>query len=456
MLTASIRLCLKGLLLPLIVSSFSALSQTSSLDKYVEQGLHNNLVLQQKNVDVEKAYYSLKTAESVFLPTINLEGSYQTGAGGRNIALPLGDLMNPVYASLNQLLGNEKYLPVKNVEQAFLPTNFYDAKIRASVPILDVNLKYNRIIEAQKVKLETLNVDMFKLELVQDIKVAYYNYLSALKAVSIYESSLSRANENKRTNERLLKNGKGLPSYVLRSQSEVEVINAHITEAKKTVENSMLYFNFLLNRDGSEPIDAPSSLDRALEDAVSLIGLQPGVANRPELKALNELAELNGTVIKMNKSFATPKVNAFLDFGAQAQDFEFNKKSHYYIGGVQLTVPLFNGKRNLYKIEQSKLDKKKVELNIVNTSQQLTLAATTTKNNLIAVFESYKSSLKSLEFASSYQRLIERGFKEGVNTFIEDIDARDVLTSAQLQVSINQYKVLVAAAKFERETALIK
>jgi hypothetical protein len=52
--------------------------------------------------------------------------------------------------------------------------------------------------------------------------------------------------------------------------------------------------------------------------------------------------------------------------------------------------------------------------------------------------------------------LIDRGFKEGVNTFIEDIDARNLLTSAQLQVSINQYKVLVAATKFERETALIK
>jgi outer membrane protein len=450
------RLSLKGLLLPLVFCFFNAVAQTSSLDKYVQEGLRNNLVLQQKNLDVKKAYYSLKTAESVFMPTINLESSYQSGAGGRNIALPLGDLMNPVYNSLNQLLGSEKYQPVKNVEQAFLPSNFYDVKVRASIPIVDAGLKYNRVIEAQKTNLENFDVQIFKLELVQEIKVAYYNYLSAIKTVSIYESSLTLANENRRTNERLLKNGKGLPSYVLRSQSEVEVINAHITEAKKTAENAMLYFNFLLNRPSQEIIDTSFSLGKEFESALSLMGLEPDVSKRPELKALNKVVELNGTIIKMNKSFAVPKLNAFLDFGAQSQAFAFNNKSLYYIGGIQLSVPLFNGKRNLYKIQQSELDKKNATLSLDHISKQLTLAATTIKNNLIAVQQSYQSSVKSLEFAASYQRLIERGFKEGVNTFIEDIDARNLLTSAQLQVSINQFKVLIAAAKFERETASIK
>jgi outer membrane protein len=359
----------EGLLLPLVFCWFNVVAQRSSLEKYVQEGLRNNLVLQQKNLDVKKAYYSLKTAESLYMPTINLESSYQSGAGGRNIALPLGDLMNPVYNSLNQLLGSEKYLPVKNVEQAFLPSNFYDVKVRASISIVDAGLKYNRVIEAQKAKLENFDVEIFKLELVQDIKVAYYNYLSALRTVSIYESSLTLANENKRTNERLLKNGKGLPSYVLRSQSEVEVINVNITEAKKVVENSLLYFNFLLNRPSQEIIDTSFTLGKEFESAFSSMGLEPDVSKRPELKALNEVVELNGTIIKMNKSFAVPKLNAFLDFGAQSQAFAFNSKSLYYLGGIQLTVPLFNGKRNLYKIQQSQLDKKNAALSLEHTSQ---------------------------------------------------------------------------------------
>ncbi|MCW3106035.1 MAG: cobalt-zinc-cadmium resistance protein CzcA [Segetibacter sp.] len=454
--TLFIRLRLTGFLLPLIFGFLITSAQKSALDKYVQEGLSTNLVLQQKNLDVRKAYYSLKSAESLFLPTVNFEGSYQSGVGGRNIALPMGDLMNPVYTKLNQLLGNEKFSQIKNVEQDFLPNNFYDAKIRTSIPIVNTDLKYNRKIESQKADLQTYEVNIYKLELVQNIKVAYYNYLSALKVVNIYESALILANENKRTNEQLFKNGKGLPSYILRSQSEIEAINAHITEAKKAAENSVLYFNFLLNRNNDDIIDVSFNLEKEFNDAISLRGLEPDVSKRPELNALTEVVQLQGTIIKMNEKFRAPKISGFLDIGAQARSFNFNTQSPYYFAGVQVNIPIFNGKRNLYKIQQSRLDKKSSEIRLDLTSQQLTLAASTIKNNLIAIYQSYKSSLKSAEFSSSYQRLIERGFKEGINTFIENVDARNLLTSAQLQVSLNQYKVLIAAACFEHEIALIK
>lgn len=452
------RLGLAGLLLPLFSISYSAKSQGSQLDKYIEEGLKNNLVLQQKDIALKKALYSLKTAESLFLPSINFQGSYQTGEGGRSIALPIGDLMNPVYRTLNQLTSasSEKFAPIQNVDQDFLPYNFYDAKLRATVPIINAALKYNRQIESQKAELQSYEVEIYKQELTKNIKLAYYNYLSALKAISIYESALVLANENRRTNERLLANGKGLPSYVLRSQSEIENIGAKITESKKAAENAALYFNFLLNRKSADGIDTAHNATKEFENAVALIAIDVDASKRTELKALEDVIDLHATVVKMNERFRTPKLNAFVDLGTQAQGFKFNGQSRYYFAGVQLDVPIFNGKRNLYKIQQSHLDKKNAEIDLDYTRQQLSLAASSAKNNLVSVYQSYQSSLKSLESALSYQRLIERGFREGINTFIEDIDARNLLTSAQLQVNINQYKVLIAAANLERETASLK
>ena len=94
------RFCLTVILSPLLFSSFRICAQTNSLDKYIHAGQENNLVLQRKNVDVKKAWYSLKNAESLFLPTVSFQGSYQTGAGGRSISLPVGELINPVYTTL--------------------------------------------------------------------------------------------------------------------------------------------------------------------------------------------------------------------------------------------------------------------------------------------------------------------------------------------------------------------
>jgi hypothetical protein len=90
------------------------------IDKYVEIGIKNSIVLQQKNISLDKAVYSLKEANSLFFPSINLKGDYQSGEGGRQIAIPLGDMLNPVYGTLNQLTMSNSFPQISNVE-----TNFF-------------------------------------------------------------------------------------------------------------------------------------------------------------------------------------------------------------------------------------------------------------------------------------------------------------------------------------------
>ena len=155
----------------------------------------------------------------------------------------------------------------------------------------------------------------------------------------------------------------------------------------------------------------------------------------------------------MNRQFAVPKLGGFVDLGSQSEGFHFNDNTRYYMIGLQLDIPIFTGNRNNFKIKQSNLDLKNAELNASLVAQQLNLSAKTAQNNLKAVYQTYQSSLKQFEAASSYQRLIEKGYKAGTNSFIETIDARNQYTSAQLLVNINRYKVLSAMADVERETA---
>ncbi|RYG17103.1 MAG: TolC family protein, partial [Chitinophagaceae bacterium] len=110
------------------------------LDEYVVEGFKNNIVLQQKSISLEKAQYALKTAKSLFLPTVAFSTTCSTADGGRNIPLPLGDLLNPVYSTLNQLTATNKFPLMENQSINFLPKNYYDAKVRTTVPILNTDL----------------------------------------------------------------------------------------------------------------------------------------------------------------------------------------------------------------------------------------------------------------------------------------------------------------------------
>ncbi|HEU5289308.1 MAG TPA: TolC family protein [Cyclobacteriaceae bacterium] len=423
------------------------------LDEYISIGLQNNLVLEQKNISLERALLSLKIARGRFMPSVGLQGNYTTGEGGRSITFPVGDMLNPVYSTLNQLTGSDQFPQIENVRQNFFPKNFYDAKVRASMPLFNTDLVYNKKIIQQQVLLKQFEIDIYKRELVRDIKIAYFSYLSAREGMGIYESALTRAQEGKRVNESLLANGKGLPAYVLRSQSEIETIRAHQTDAERQAENAKLYFNFLLNRDNQSEIDGNFDPNLLLVQIPELLTQETDTRRREEIKQVQTLKDINSDALKMNQLFWSPRVSGFLDLGAQGENMTYNSQSNYYLLGFLVEVPLFAGFTNKNKIEQSRLDIKSADLTYTLTNRQLDTGKDFAMNKLITSYQNYLSAQKQLEAAQSYQKLIDKGYKEGVNTFIESIDARNQLTSAQFQVNINQYNVLIAEAGLERETA---
>lgn len=439
--------------LPYSGSQAQVVAEKNPLEVYIAEGLKNNIVIQQKGISLEKALLSLQTAKSLFLPSVAFQMNYQTADGGRNIPLPLGDLLNGAYATLNQLTNSQNFPQLENQSITFLPKNFYDAKLRTTVPVINSDIIYNKKISGQQVVLQEYEVETYRRELVKNIKSAYFNYLTALNAVGIYQSTINLANEGKRVNEKLLENGKGLPAYVLRANSEIAAAQAQLTQAKQQVENAKLYFNSLLNRPGGSPIDTAYNADAGLIHASVQLKDEKGAAAREELKSLQQGIRINETVVKMNKSYWIPKLSGFLDLGSQAEGWKYNDQSRYYLAGLQLDLPIFAGNRNQQKVKQADLDVRNAQLNLDLVKQQLELSSSVAHNNLKGAWETYRSAQVQLEAAESYQRLIERGFRAGTNTYIETVDARTQLTSARMAVLINKYNVLAASAALERETA---
>jgi outer membrane protein len=433
----------------LLVLSAATISEAQTLEDYVQEGLKNNLVLQQKNVTLQQAQHSLRIAKSYFLPTVNVLADYTSGEGGRSIGIPVGDLLNPVYASLNEMTQGDAFPQVENVNQNFFPKNFYDAKIRTSIPLVNTDLLINRSIQGQQLMLRQYELDVYKRQLVLDIKTAYYNHLAALSAIKIYESALTLVQKNVEINESLLRNGKALPANVLRSRSELERVKADVNDARNQLSNTRQYLNFLLNRDLNQEVVTTSSLG-----SIPLTDTASNMTNkREEIQMIKTVQQINNSSLQMSRLSRLPKVNAFLDLGTQAQDWKYDNDSRYYLVGVQLSIPVFQGFRNDITIRQNKLEIQKTEHHLKNTSKQLEMAMAISKNQLQTSIQNFHAAQEQLKSAQSYFNLIEKGYKEGVNSLIEFLDARNQLTSSQLQLNLRQLEVLTAEAHLERETA---
>lgn len=430
----------------------SVQAQDDVLKNYIQHGLDSNLIIQQKNLSLQKALNGLDVAKSLYLPAVNADVTYTEAQGGRSINLPVGDLLNPVYNTLNALTQSANFPTIENQKINFLPRNYYDAKIRTSMPLINTDLGHNKNIKRSQVILQENEIEIYRRELVKQIKESYYNYNMALQVVDIYRSSLNLANEGLRMNQKLIEAGKGLPAYLIRSQTEIVQVEAQIVNAEQQVKNAKVYFNALLNRSAEAEIIVSAAVfgidELANKDLISLSYL-----NREEIKSLETNIEIQQSLYKMNKQFLIPKVNAFLDLGSQAEGLKFNNDSRYFIVGAQLQMPIFNGNRNRLKIQESKIDIAEAKNRLAQAEQQLNMAVEVAKNEVIGANKNYQQAKVQLEAAGTYQRLIQKGFLAGVNTYIETIDARNQYTSAKLALNINEYRLLIALAKLERESA---
>lgn len=436
----------------LLVMPFACiLGQKSILDEYIELGFQQNIVVQQKLISAEKALLSLQSAQSLYQPTFAFQGGYQTGEGGRSISFPVGDMLNPVYATLNQLTKSSAFPQIANVETNFFPRNFYDVKLTSVMPIYNRDISINKEIQSQTLGIQKADIQVYKRELVKNIKTAYLNYLMAHKAIGIYQNGLLLAQEGKKINEKLLANGKGLPAYILRSENEVVQMASQLSEAEKQAESAKMYFNFLLNRELQTEIKTNFDEQEALD--ILKKNQMADADQREELGMLKQAISLQQSVVKMNESFYLPKLNGYLNLGSQSSNWDFNQKSTYYLLGMQLDIPIFSGKRNLNKIKQSAMDVDMAKKSLDLTSKQVSLALQIAQKNLTQTWVAFRASQKQIDVANTYQKLIDKGYKEGVNTYIETLDARSQWTNAHLALNINQFKILIAAAQVEREAA---
>ena len=434
----------------LALSGFSNVGfAQQQLDKYIQYGLVNNESIKQQQFLLEKNLNALKEAKSLFLPNVSFNGGYTLAGGGRTVDVPIGDLLNPVYSTLNQLTAGNNFPQVKNQNILLNPDNFYDVKLHTIYPIINAELVYNKKIKSQQYDLQKIEIDVYKRELAKEIKIAYYNYLQATEAIQIYENALLLVKENERINTSLFNNDKVNRTAVIRSTNEVTKISAQLNTGKQTQANAKAWFNFLLNQALTTEV-----LTDPINDIpdVSIVN-DTAVNKREELLKLNTAKAINDNLIGLANAYKKSKLNSFLDIGSQGFDFKVNNKTPYYFLGLSLEYNIFSGGKNKYRVKQAEADAKNITAQTSYVEQQLGLQVKISVNTFKAAVINYQAAVSQVSASEKYYKDILRLYKEGTSLFIELLDAQNQLVSARLQANISLYDTWTKQVEIERANA---
>ena len=432
----------------IIWHGLAAHAQNPVLERYISEGLQSNQALKQRQLDYTAHLSALKEAKGLFFPDVSLNARYTIAEGGRQIEFPVGDLLNPVYSTLNILTASDLFPQIENESFSFYRPREHETKVSLVQPIFNSELIQNYRIRQNQTEIARIGVDRYKRELIKEITKAYYDYQKAHKLVFLADTSLTLVQENLRVSKRLFENDMVTKDAVYRSESELSKVEVQRAQANNMLQASLAYFNFLLNRSLDAPIELytvdPLPPGVSLEEA-SLMAMQ----NRNELRQIEQYRQLNTHVTKLYRGGNYPGVFGVLDYGFQGEEYRFTQDDDFLLASLVMKWNLFQGNANHQKVQQSKIEGEKLGELYAETEQQIRLEVINHYYALQAAYESVQSAGKQTESALRAYELIDRKYSEGQASLLELIDARTSLTSAAANLFISQSEYFIRLADFE-------
>jgi outer membrane protein len=423
-------------------------AQNPLLEAYIREGLESNQGLKQKQLDYTRDLAALKEAKGMFLPDISLNARYTVARGGRIIDFPVGDLLNPVYSTLNMLTASEMFPQIENESFPFYRPTEHETKVSLVQPIFSSDLIQNYQIRKEAAEVTRIDVERYKRELVKEITKAYYGYKKASNLLTLADTSLYLVQENLRVSRRLYENDKVTVDAVYRSESELSKVEVQQAQARNMVEASRAYFNFLLNRPLSSSIElieeSPVPLMISLDEA-TLRALE----NRDELHQIETYMKMNEHMTALHRGSNIPGLFGVVDYGFQGEQYHFTHEDDFLLASLVMRWNLFQGSTNHQKVQQSRIDGEKLDELYQETIQQIRLELINHYYGLQAAFESVESAAKQTNSALKAYQLINRKYTEGQSSLLELIDARTSLTGAVANAIVARSEYYSRLADFE-------
>ncbi len=424
------------------------------LDEYLAIAVDSNLALQRQDLSVAQSVTALDEARGRYLPQLSLSSRFSRAEGGRTIALPLGDLLNPVYATLNDLLAAQGQPPafgsVNNTDIPFLREQEQQTYVQLVQPLYAPEIGAGVRARRALAQSERAARDAVALTLTRDVRVAYHNWLKARQGLGIVDASRVLLQENLRVNESLHLNGKITRDQVLRAQAELLEVEQERVSSANALDISRSYFNFLLNRPLGTPIEV-GAVEEAPAQPGALETLQEqALRQRPELQQLQTATEAAQAQVSAARSRFKPTIALAVESGVQGEEYRFGSQDDYSIASLTFNWNLFNGNQDKARLSQARLAARSADLQREDTARRIALEVEQTHGDVLSAISALGTARARQEAAREGFKIAARKRDAGVISQVEFLDARTTLTSAELNHAVTQFDLLMRQAELAR------
>ncbi len=434
-------------------------------DALVAEALESNLGLSAVQAGVDQRLAALDVARARFLPTIDLLLRYSQADGGREIELPVGDLLNPVYSSLNALLADSgqpaPFTPIANQSFSFLREREQDSVLRLSQPIYDARIAAARRQASYGYDAARYGLESYRLQLERDVRQAYYRWLATREAIETLAATLELAAENERVNDSLYRNGKVTRDLVLRAEADRLKIDQQLARARSTESLALRYVNLLCNAPLTRELESARVTDADLPRLAARVQRPTGTAaaalqfEDTALKHRAELRQLEAGVAaareseRIARAAFRPQVAFAVDAGTQGTDWDYGDQDPYVIASVIVRFNIFSGGADRASIRAALARSAELTAGRALAEQQIRIQVHEALADLEVAEASLATASRRADAAEAAFAIIAKKRDLGQVSAAEYLDAQRALTEARLNGNVTRYEALAALAQVE-------
>ncbi|MSQ91810.1 MAG: TolC family protein [Gammaproteobacteria bacterium] len=434
-------------------------------DALVAEALESNLGLSAVQAGVDQRLAALDVARARFLPTLDLQLRYSEADGGREIELPVGDLLNPVYSSLNALLAASgqpaPFTPIANQSFSFLRDREQESVLRLSQSLYDARIAAERRRASYGYDAARYGLESYRLQLERDVRQAYYRWLATREAIETLAATLELAAENERVNDSLYRNGRVTRDLVLRAEADRLKIDQQLARARSTESLALRYVNLLCNAPLTRELESARVTDADLPRLAARVPRPTGTAaaalqfedtaleHRAELRQLDAGVAAAGESERIARAAFKPQVAFAVDAGTQGSDWDYSDQDPYVMAYVIVRFNLFSGGADRASVRAARARSAELQAGRALAEQQIRIQVHEALSDLEVAEASLATASRRAGAAEAAFAIISKKRDLGQVSPADYLDAQRVLTEARLNGNVTRYEALAALAQVE-------
>jgi len=405
-----------------LLLSLAILSFGIGLKELEESALRNYYEVEVQRLGVEKKRQERLRDFGSFLPSVNLEASYNLSRKQAfTFQVPPGPPTEVVFTK-----GSYPRVALGLLQNIF------------SLPDIR-RYEISKIAESSQRYL----LEEKRNEVLYKVREAYVNALMAKSLVEIYKKHLDRVNAHLRDVEELYKEGIVAYKDILETKVKLFETKEKLASAEADYRKALNYLSYLSGMKVDDVEGIPQELGMSLDYGELVYKLE----ERPLLRYYRENVSLSEKAVELSKSYLYPQVS-FEALYLRTEESDLFPKDRYSASLV-LRWQLFDGLKRFRAIEEAKIENLKAVKGYQDLKERLALELKNLLEEIEATRVKVELSEKQLEDAREHLRIAEEKYRAGLGTNTEVLDAQSYLKTAEenLQMSRLSLQLLIFKLK---------